>query len=207
MIMLILRSMGARERRGMISSETALMPTIKQDCDKTISLKEAIGAGCTDPLVYFKLAACSEFTGSYYSACQYYKQSEDGLKNPLRHPIATPKTSTRPTAAAFTSIKRPTRCLYLPYEGRRSRHADLFSFLSLGRTQHGERAKSGGDPIFQSRHFSPGWRGRRPLNWPVFTALSARPFSIRRTLKRRSNTSIRPLKYSPSDAGSPGGSL
>ncbi|MFO1518478.1 MAG: tetratricopeptide repeat protein [bacterium] len=52
-----------------------------QDCEKTIAnLKQAIGAGCNDSLVYFKLGACSELTGSYYSAIQYYKQSEDGLK-------------------------------------------------------------------------------------------------------------------------------
>jgi tetratricopeptide (TPR) repeat protein len=75
----------------------------KQDCDKTISfLKEAIGAGCTDPLVYFKLAACSEFTGSYYSACQYYKQSEDGLKT-----LSAPHRYSKDFYEAYG------RCLYL----------------------------------------------------------------------------------------------
>jgi tetratricopeptide (TPR) repeat protein len=53
----------------------------QQDCEKTVSfLKEAITAGCNDPIVLFKLAACSELTGSYYSAAQYYKQAEDPLK-------------------------------------------------------------------------------------------------------------------------------
>ncbi len=53
----------------------------QQDCEKSVSfLKQAAGVGCNDPIVLFKLAACSEFMGSYYSAAQYYKQSEDGLK-------------------------------------------------------------------------------------------------------------------------------
>ncbi|MBF0492686.1 MAG: tetratricopeptide repeat protein [Deltaproteobacteria bacterium] len=53
----------------------------KRDCEKTIAyLKEAIKAGCSDPIVNFKLAACSEATGSLYSALQYYRESETGLK-------------------------------------------------------------------------------------------------------------------------------
>ncbi len=53
----------------------------KQDCEKTIAfLKDAIKGGCDHALVLFKLAACSEFTGSYYSAAQYYKESEEPLK-------------------------------------------------------------------------------------------------------------------------------
>src|SRR5262245_4434357 len=51
------------------------------DCEKVLSyLKDAAKAGCDDPIVLFKLAACSELQGSYYSALQYYKQAEDGLK-------------------------------------------------------------------------------------------------------------------------------
>ncbi len=61
----------------------------KQDCEKTIAyLKEAIKAGCSDPIVNFKLAACSEATGSLYSALQYYREAETGLKilkNPHRY--------------------------------------------------------------------------------------------------------------------------
>lgn len=53
----------------------------KQDCEKTIAfLKDSIKGGCDDPLVLFKLAACSEFTGSIYSAAQYYKEAEEPLK-------------------------------------------------------------------------------------------------------------------------------
>ncbi len=52
-----------------------------QDCEKSVTfLKEAVKNGCQDPIVFFKLAACSEVMGSYYSAAQYYKQAEDGLK-------------------------------------------------------------------------------------------------------------------------------
>jgi len=52
-----------------------------QDCEKAISyFKEALKAGCDDPIMLFKLAACTELLGSYYSAAQYYKQAEDGLK-------------------------------------------------------------------------------------------------------------------------------
>jgi len=52
-----------------------------QDCEKAISyFKEALKAGCDDPIMLFKLAACTELSGSYYSAAQYYKQAEDGLK-------------------------------------------------------------------------------------------------------------------------------
>jgi len=62
----------------------------KQDCEKSLSyLIQAVGAGCTDPIVYFKLGACSEFTGSYYSAVQYYQQAENGLKTlPAPHRYA-----------------------------------------------------------------------------------------------------------------------
>lgn len=53
----------------------------KQDCEKSVAfLKDAIKGGCDHALVLFKLAACSEFTGSYYSAAQYYKQAEEALK-------------------------------------------------------------------------------------------------------------------------------
>lgn len=53
----------------------------KQDCEKSIAfLKEAIKGGCNHALVLFKLAACSEFMGSYYSAAQYYKEAEEALK-------------------------------------------------------------------------------------------------------------------------------
>ncbi len=53
----------------------------KQDCEKSIAfLKDAIKGGCGHPLVYFKLGACSEFMGSNYSAAQYYKEAEEGLK-------------------------------------------------------------------------------------------------------------------------------
>ncbi len=53
----------------------------QQDCEKSIAfLKDAIKGGCDHALVLFKLAACSEFTGSYYSAAQYYKQAEEALK-------------------------------------------------------------------------------------------------------------------------------
>lgn len=52
-----------------------------QDCEKAIAFfKDAIKGGCDHALVLFKLAACSEFMGSYYSAAQYYKQAEDALK-------------------------------------------------------------------------------------------------------------------------------
>ncbi len=53
----------------------------KQDCEKAIAfLKDAIKGGCDHALVLFKLAACSEFTGSNYSAAQYYKEAEEPLK-------------------------------------------------------------------------------------------------------------------------------
>jgi len=53
----------------------------QQDCEKAIAFfKDAIKGGCDHPLVLFKLAACSEFTGSNYSAAQYYKEAETGLK-------------------------------------------------------------------------------------------------------------------------------
>lgn len=52
-----------------------------QDCEKAIAFfKDAMKSGCDHSLVLFKLAACSEFMGSYYSAAQYYKQAEDALK-------------------------------------------------------------------------------------------------------------------------------
>ncbi len=52
-----------------------------QDCEKAIAFfKDAMKGGCDHSLVLFKLAACSEFMGSYYSAAQYYKQAEDALK-------------------------------------------------------------------------------------------------------------------------------
>ncbi len=52
----------------------------KGDCEKAISFfKQAMSEGCKDPLLIFKLAACAELMGSYYSAAQYYKQAEEGL--------------------------------------------------------------------------------------------------------------------------------
>ena len=53
----------------------------KGDCDKAIAyFKEAIKSGSNDPLLIFKLAACSELTGSNISAEQYYQQIESSLK-------------------------------------------------------------------------------------------------------------------------------
>ncbi len=51
-----------------------------QDCGSTISyLTQAIQNNCQDALVYFKLAVCSEATGSAYTAEQYYLLAETAL--------------------------------------------------------------------------------------------------------------------------------
>jgi tetratricopeptide (TPR) repeat protein len=59
----------------------------QQDCTQALSfLKQAIGAQCQDPLVYYKVAVCSEAEGSLYTAIQYYQLSEEQLqKLPAPH--------------------------------------------------------------------------------------------------------------------------
>lgn len=53
----------------------------RQDCKGTIDhLNLALSAQCKDALVYFKMAVCSELTGSLYSAEQYYQSSLQGLE-------------------------------------------------------------------------------------------------------------------------------
>lgn len=52
----------------------------KQDCEGALaSLKEAIAAQCQDGLVFYKIAVCSETTGSPYTALQYYQLAEEKL--------------------------------------------------------------------------------------------------------------------------------
>ncbi len=60
----------------------------RQDCDQALQyLKQAIGAQSQDPLVYYKMAVCSELWGSLYTALQYYQLSEEQLqKLPAPHP-------------------------------------------------------------------------------------------------------------------------
>lgn len=51
------------------------------DCEGALShLKQAIGAQCQDALVYFKMAVCTELTGSPYSAMQYYQLAQEKLE-------------------------------------------------------------------------------------------------------------------------------
>jgi tetratricopeptide (TPR) repeat protein len=52
----------------------------KQDCNATLTfLKEAIAAQAQDGLVFYKVAVCSEVTGTPYTALQYYQLAEEKL--------------------------------------------------------------------------------------------------------------------------------
>jgi len=53
----------------------------KQNCDDTLNfLKQAIAAQAQDALVYYKVAVCSEVSGSPYTALQYYQLAEEQLQ-------------------------------------------------------------------------------------------------------------------------------
>src|SRR6188474_3546996 len=48
----------------------------QQNCELALThLKKAVGAQSQDPLVFFKLAVCSELIDSPYTALQYYQLS------------------------------------------------------------------------------------------------------------------------------------
>jgi len=53
----------------------------RQDCDQALrALKDAIAAQTQDALVFYKVAVCSELTGTPYTALQYYQLAEEKLQ-------------------------------------------------------------------------------------------------------------------------------
>ncbi len=54
----------------------------QQDCNTAMThLKAAVAEQCQDALVYFKLAVCSELSGSPYTSLQYYQLAQEKLQN------------------------------------------------------------------------------------------------------------------------------
>lgn len=52
----------------------------RQDCNQAMTqLKAAVAQQCRDPIVFFKLAVCSELMDSPYTAMQYYQLAEESL--------------------------------------------------------------------------------------------------------------------------------
>ncbi|MDX1386227.1 MAG: tetratricopeptide repeat protein [bacterium] len=52
----------------------------RQDCNQAMNqLKAAVAQQCRDPIVFFKLAVCSELLDSPYTAMQYYQLAEETL--------------------------------------------------------------------------------------------------------------------------------
>lgn len=71
---------GHRDRSWNKAVKSGFEAYDKQDCNlATQYLKEAVSSQCQDALVYFKLAVCTELTGSPYTAIQYYQLAQEKL--------------------------------------------------------------------------------------------------------------------------------